>query len=158
MTPPPRIPRQIMQAISHGQHKALSPVRPLRRPASLPIEGYTTPRRTMITGGYAASLVASNGTAAVQIGPQGVGTVWYPASVAIATTSGAADVSTCALYIGPLALLTQIGGQSYAGGGDVIGISVPPVYPGYFLVAVWTGAKSGDLASMTVYGAMDALT
>lgn len=137
--------------------KSQKPVRPVLRPASTPQELYTGKRRTLITAGYASVLVAANGTATAVVGPQGVGTVWYPQQWAIATTSGAADTSTCTVYHGPLGLQTLIIGQSYAGGGDSGGMAVPPMFPGYFVVAVWAGAKSGDLASLTVYGQMDAL-
>jgi hypothetical protein len=93
----------------------------------------------------------------VQLGPQGIGTIWYPQSAAVATTTGAADASTVTFYIGPLALLTEVGSQSYAGGGDNVGLAVPAMHPGTFLVAKWAGGHSGDLATLTIYGLQDAL-
>lgn len=157
LTPWPRIPAQIRQSIGGSQHKALGAPVPLRRPGTIPVQAYGQTRRTPLTGGYGAVLVAADGTATVSVGPQGLGTVWYPQSAAIATTLGAADTSTCTLYLGPLGLETQIGGQSYAGGGDSIGVAVPPLWPGYFLWAVWAGATAGNLASLAVYGEMDSL-
>lgn len=137
--------------------KAQKPVRPLRRPMSVPQEFYTTRQRTLITGGYGSALVPASGTVTVTVGPQGVGTVWYPQQWAIATTTGAADASTCTIFHGPIGLQTLIIGQSYAGGGDSGGMAVPPMWPGYYVVATWAGAKVGDLASLTVYGQMDTL-
>lgn len=137
--------------------KARKPVRPVLRPASIPQEMYTGKQRTLITGGYQSVRVAANGTATVTVGPQGVGTVWYPQQWAIATTTGATDAATCTIYHGPIGLQTLVIGQSYAGGGDSGGMAVPPMFPGYFVVAVWSGATSGDLASLTVYGQQDAL-
>ena len=133
-----------------------APVRLLARPGTIPMQDYTVPRRTPLTGGYGAVTVAG-GTATVKVGPMGVGTVWYPQAAAIATSTGANDSSTCALYLGPLGLQTLIGGQSYAGGGDTIGLAVPPLWPGYFIWAVWSGATNGDLATLTVYGEQDSL-
>jgi len=133
------------------------------RPApATPPGAYQGTQRTTITGGYAAKVVPVGGTVTIYCGPAGVGTVWYPQAVVISTTSGAADVSTCALYLSPLqngatlAPSTQIGGQSYAGGGDTIGVAVPPVRPGLFIVAQWTGATAGDLAALQVYGEQSA--
>ena len=135
-----------------------------RRGAVIPQGMYQGQQQTLITGGYAAVTVTAAGTAIAKVGPQGVGTVWYPQAAAISTTTGANDASTCALYLSPLengaAVVpsTQIGGQSYAGGGDTIGLAVPPMWAGYFIVAVWTGAVSGDLASLAVYGTQQVLT
>lgn len=135
-----------------------------RRIDSTPQGAYTGHQQTLITGGYSAATVTAAGAAVVKVGPQGVGTVWYPQAAAISTTTGANDASTCALYLSPLengatvVPSTQIGGQSYAGGGDSIGLAVPPMWPGYFIVAVWAGAVPGDLASLAVYGTQDVLT
>lgn len=145
------------RAIEAQRLRATKPVRPLTRPGVIPVEAYTLHRHIPLTGGTGAAKVASDGSATITLGPQGVGTVWYPQSVAIATTTGAADTSTCTVYVGPLSLLSQIGAQSYAGGGDMIGLPVPPLFPGYFIVAVWAGAVSGDQATAAIYGEMDAL-
>jgi hypothetical protein len=133
-----------------------------RAAASTPQGSYTGSQQTVITGGYAAAVVPASGSVTVRVGPMGVGTIWYPQAAAISTTTGAADASTCALYLTPLengaqVPATQIGGQSYAGGGDTIGLAVPPMWAGYFIVAVWTGATSGDLASLAVYGTQQVL-
>jgi hypothetical protein len=135
------------------------------RPLSIPQGAYRGQApATPITGGYASVIVPASGTATAFCGPQGIGTIWYPQAAAISTTTGATDASTCALYLSPftntsmsLAPSTQIGGQSYAGGGDTIGLAVPPVRNGYYLIAVWTGAKSGDVAALQVYGTQRAL-
>jgi len=134
-----------------------------RAAPSTPQGAYTQVITSVITGGYAAEAVTAAGTVTIYCGPQGIGTVWYPQAIAISTTTGAADASTCTAYLSPLqngttlAPSTQIVGQSYAGGGDTIGIAVPPMRAGMFLVCVWTGAKSGDLAAMQVYGQQGAL-
>jgi len=120
--------------------------------------------RTVITGGYAAKTVPGSGVVTIYCGPMGLGTIWYPQAVAINTSTGAGDTSTCALYLTPLengsalAPSTQIGGQSYAGGGDTIGLAVPPLWPGLFIVAQWTGATPGALATMQVYGEQSVLS
>lgn len=128
------------------------------RPPTIPQGAYTQAPQTVITGGYVAGLIPASGTLVLAVGPAGVGTVWYPQSASISTTTGANDASTCAIYLSPLVNggspppSTQIGGQSYAGGGDTIGLPVPPIRPGQFVYAVWSGANPGDLAALQVYG------
>lgn len=156
LAPAPRIAPLIGQAIDRSQNYTTAAVRKLGRPGTIPMQDYATPRRTPIAGGYGSAIVAA-GTATVKVGPMGVGTVWYPQAAAIATTTGANDASTCALYLGPLGLQTLIGGQSYAGGGDTIGLAVPPLWNGYFIWAVWSNAVNGDLATLTIYGEQDSL-
>lgn len=157
LTASPRIPPLIGQSIGRSQHKS-GPARSQgRRPAAVPIGDYRGSIRTPLTGGYASGIVPASGVITLSCGPMGLGTVWYPQAAAIATSTGANDSSTCALYVGPLGLQTLIGGQSYAGGGDTIGLAVPPLWPGYYIWATWTGATKGDLATLTVYGEQDAL-
>lgn len=134
-----------------------------RRGGTIAQGAFTGSQKTVITGGYAALVVPASGSVTVRVGPQGTGTIWYPQAASISTTTGANDASTCALYLsplesGPLIPSTQIGGQSYAGGGDTIGLAVPPLWPGYFIIAIWTGATSGDLAALAVYGSQQVLT
>lgn len=141
------------------------------RPVSTPQGAYQRQTPMMpIVGGYAAVTLDISGSGRAFCGPQGVGTIWYPQSVAINTTSGAADNSTCTLYLSPMLshdlngllfvqdLQNQIGGQSYAGGGDTIGLSVPPMRNGYYIMAIWSGGTEGDIASFQVYGYQTALT
>jgi len=152
-----RIPWSMSRGVDAERRRALKPVTPRLRPATVPIEDYVDPVRGPLQGGYGAATVAADGTAKITLGPQGAGTVWYPQSAAIATTTGANDASTCTFFVGPLALLTYTGSQSYAGGGDNVGLAVPALFPGTFLVAQWSGAKTGDLATLTLYGQQDVL-
>jgi hypothetical protein len=110
-----------------------------------------------LTGGQAQTIVNGSGKATISVGPQGLGVVWYPSSVIISTSTGAADTSTAACYIGSIAAQNLQGGQSYAGGGDTIGISVTSMAPGQLLIVEWTGAVPGATAVMNVLGTMDAL-
>ena len=132
------------------------------RPPSIPQNLYTRRQRSPITGGYALTTVAADGSASITVGPAGVGTIWYPQAVAIGTTTGAADGSTCTLYLGPILdngkpQGQQIGGQSYNGGGDTFGVAIPPMWPGYFVGAIWAGGNPGDVAFFQIYGDMDTL-
>lgn len=129
------------------------------RPVTVPMNAYARHKQTLIAGGYATALVDANGNATAFCGPMSVGTIWYPQAVAISTTTGANDLSTAALYLSPQVNIadspvpsTQIGGQSYAGGGDTVGFSAPPMWQGYFIFVVWQGATPGDTAAMQVYG------
>jgi hypothetical protein len=151
-----RVPPALAAVIAAQRQLAAKPVTTRVRPATIGVEQYSQRVRVPLQSGYAQGTVAG-GTVTVQAGPAGVGTVWYPTQVAIATTTGAADTSTCTLYAGPLAALTQIGSQSYAGGGDSVGLSIAALFPGSFIVAVWSGAHNGDLAQLTIYGQQDCL-
>ena len=151
------IPYELARIIEAQYERATKPIRPMRRSYSAPIGAYTQTVRTDIPAGTGYATISAGGTATVQVGPQGIGTVWYPAVANIATSTGANDVSTCQLYYGPLSQLSAVSGTSYAGGGDSIGLSVPPLRPGYFIVAVWTGGTSGALASLQVLGSQDVL-
>lgn len=153
-----QIPAELLRIIGAQEQKATKPVTKYTRPYSAPMQQYTGRARTAIANGYGAATVSGSGTATVTVGPQGVGTVWYPMSAAISTTSGANDTSTCTLYLAPAQQPQLIIGQSYAGGGDSLGLGVPPLPPGYYIIAVWTGGHSGDLATLAVYGTQDALT
>lgn len=127
---------------------------PLR--ARPPVALYRHRIRTTLTNGTGQATVAG-ATATVRLGPQGLGTIWYPQAATIATTSGAADASTCTIYLGAQAVLPQIVGQSYAGGGDSIGLTSPPLTPGLFLIAVWVSAHNGDQATLVIYGDQEVL-
>jgi hypothetical protein len=116
-----------------------------------PVTGVT------LNGGQAQITVNGSGAATLKVGPQGLGVTWYPSSVIISTSTGAADSSTAACYIGAIAAQNLQGGQSYAGGGDTIGLSVVSMSPGDLLIVVWAGAVPGATAVMNVVGTQDVL-
>ena len=128
-----------------------------RRPRSVSMEAFAVVRRTQIgNNGIAGGRIGGAGTATIAVGPQGYGTRWYPNQLGVATASGAADASTVAFFLnvtGPGGFL----GQSYAGGGDQVGIAVPEMQPGDILYAVWSGGNNGDWCQLTVIGPMDVL-
>lgn len=126
------------------------------RPWSAPLHLYTSRVRTPIDDGT-GQVIVSGGVATVQVGPSGLGVRWYPVQGIIATTSGAADASTCTIYKGVIAASTQIGGQSYAGGGDTFGLAGLDLQAGEFLIAVWAGAKNGDIATLRILGVRSSL-
>lgn len=160
----PGIPRQIALILRAQYHEATKPFTPLTRPHTIPVQYYQTVVRTPIprSTGRGSALVPASGTISVSVGPSGLGTIWYPQLAAIATTTGANDNSTCALYVTgwntPVNPQDAINGQSYAGGGDSIGMAIPPIHQGECIKAVWTGGTNGDTATLTVYGDQDLLT
>ncbi|HEY1672513.1 MAG TPA: hypothetical protein VGG50_07335 [Streptosporangiaceae bacterium] len=160
----PRVPRGLHFQVARRQVSKLvfrpgwqgTGMQPIRRP---PVGRYSQVTRGVpLTGGQGTAKVSSGGTATVSIGPQGLGTVWYPAAANLATTTGAADNSTCIVYLGPAPIAVNQQGQSYSGGGDTIGLSVPSLTPGALLTAVWSGGHAGDTATLNIVGTMDALT
>ena len=130
----------------------------MRRTITVPPSAFTQPVTGIpLTGGQAQTTVGAGGTAQVSVGPVGLGVTWYPAQANISTTTGALDTSTCSVYIGSIAVANLQGGQSYAGGGDTVALSVPSMTQGDLLIAVWSQANPGDLATLNIIGTMDAL-
>jgi hypothetical protein len=120
---------------------------------STPIERYRPLIRVQIHGeGTGQAVVNALGAATVTVSPQGLGTKWYPVKADILTTSGVNDASTCQLFLGAQSVNTQIGGTSYAGGGDTFGLAGHVLAPGDLLIAVWAGGKPGDIATLRVTG------
>lgn len=131
----------------------------VRRPVSPGIELYTHRIRGIpLTGGQGQSRVANN-TATVQVGPQGLGTVWYPSQVTVSTTTGirtGLDTSVCNIYLGAAGTPTTLQGTIFGGNG-LLGVALPNLTVGLFIIAVWTGATNGDFCAVNAQGTMDAL-
>jgi hypothetical protein len=106
---------------------------------------------------YTQVVINGSGIAQLQLGPSGIGQRWRATYCQIATSTGANDASTCSIYLGPLAIGPLVGGQSYAGGGDSVGLPGAVMQPGDFLWALWTGGTPGAIASLAIYGDMSAL-
>jgi hypothetical protein len=130
--------------------------RAIPRPA---LETYTgVQRQVPLNDGQGSAFVSAGGSATVQLGPSGLGTVWYPAAVTISTTTGALDPSVCKIYAGPAGIQTPttLLGTIVGGGAGVLAAAVPPLPVGWLLVAVWTGGTPGDVAAVNVTGSKDA--
>ena len=127
-------------------------------PRSVPVTGFTDLQRRPITDGTGQAVVNGSGAAIVRVGPGHWGQTWYPVSADIATTTGALDTSTVQFFLGVISASSQIGGQSYQGGGDTMSWSSRPVQIGEQVFAVWSGATPGDLATLRVTGDEDVLT
>jgi hypothetical protein len=106
---------------------------------------------------YTASLPQNSLPATISVGPHGLGTTWYPVQCTISSSVGAADTSTCAVYLGSQVQQNLQGGQSYAGGGDVVALSVVSMTPGDLLIAVWTGGTPGSQVAVNVQGTQNVL-
>ena len=126
-----------------------------RRAARLGQELFTVPVRTLIQNGVGQQIVASNGKATVVLGPQGVGTRWYPAQIQVATSTGPTDTSTVSLYRDVIDPKQQLG-QTLQGGGDTLGFT-DEMQAGNLVYAVWMNANPGDLATLTIRGDQVAL-
>jgi hypothetical protein len=111
-----------------------------------------------LSGGQVQAQVPAGGALTLSVGPQGIGTVWYPAQATISTTTGPLDTSTCKIYLGtqgvPVALVATV----FPGGAGTAALAVPPMTPGQVLIFQWTGAHVGDIAAANIVGTQDALT
>lgn len=123
------------------------------------IEHYTAKATSIpIPNGVALGTIASNGTATLQVGPAGLGTVWFPASAVVSTTSGITDTSTVQVFVGPSGIPTTLQGTAYPGGAATIALAIPSMSPGLYVLAIWTGGHAGDQCSLNVTGTQNALT
>lgn len=126
----------------------------IRRPSSAPLEAFTGRLTQQIRPGEGtiSRLVPASGTLTLLLGPDGLGT-WYVSYCAISTTSGALDTSTAAVTTGPAVAQGIVpAGQSYAGGGDTVSLGGAVLACGEYVIVTWSGAKTGDLATLRVYG------
>jgi hypothetical protein len=129
-----------------------------QRPDPVPMQAYTKTVRAPIGNNGRLPGIIQGGAATIAIGPQGIGTRWYPKSVTIATQNGAADAGTAAGFFDTV--LGQPIFQSYACGGDTQGLAVPDMQPGDLLFVVFSNSSvpNGGWCSIVVIGDMDALT
>jgi hypothetical protein len=124
----------------------------------VPIEAYT--RRVSVPiaiDGQVTGTTGAGGTVSLQCGPQGVGASWSLDQAGIATSVGATDTATCAIYVGPQATPPYLVAQSYAGGGDAVGLAGYVLVPGEFVFAVWASGTAGSTAQLKVSGMKNAL-
>jgi len=130
------------------------------RPASPSITAFTGRQTGLpLTGGQNQAFASSGGEATVQVGPQGAGTVWYPAQATISTTTGMTtgiDTAICNVYLGaagtPITLLATV----FSGNG-LVAAALPNLTVGEFIIAEWSGATPGDACALNVQGLMSAL-
>lgn len=134
-------------------------LRPQWRPRSPAVQAYRNQASSQIAGyGVGQSLVTGSGAATVQVGPSGLGTLWYPQQAVLSTSSGVNDSSTAIAWLGPAgAVPANILFQSFSGGSDVQGIAVPVMQPGDFITCQWSGGHPGDVATLRIIGALTAL-
>jgi hypothetical protein len=106
---------------------------------------------------YTGAITGQSAPFTLTAGPQGLGTVWYPAQVTLSTTTGALDTSVASLYLGSQGVpITQVG-QVFSGNGTAA-LAIPSMSPGQVLIVTWTGGHAGDTAAFNIVGSMDALS
>lgn len=129
------------------------------RPRSPSVVLYQQTAQSQIGGyGVGQTVVSAAGSAIVQVGPSGLGTIWYPQQAVLSTTTGVTDSSTAIAYLGPPgAVAANILFQSFSAGADVQGVAVPMMQPGDFITCVWSGGHSGDHATLRIIGSLTAL-
>jgi hypothetical protein len=110
-----------------------------------------------LTGGQVQAIVPASGNLTLQVGPQGLGTVWYPTQVTISTTLGPADTAVALVYAGPLITPSTLVATVYSGNGT-ISLALPSMTPGQTVIVAWTGATQGNTAAASIVGTMDALS
>lgn len=111
-------------------------------------------------GSVYGGAITGQATAAVQLGPSGLGNLWYPTQITVATTTGittGTDTSVCNVYLGPQVSPLTLLGTVYGGNG-IVAAALPDIQPGQYLIAEWSSAVLGDTAVMNVQGSMDALS
>jgi hypothetical protein len=112
-----------------------------------------------LVGAQAVTQADANGNATAQIGPTGLGTVWYPVSAVVSTSSGPLDGSTCSVYVGPVQAATTLQGTLVASGGaGVVSLAIPQLTPGATIAAVWSNAQQGAICTLNVTGTTQVLS
>lgn len=109
---------------------------------------------------YKGTITGASLPLTLHVGPSAFGTAWQLAQASIGTTTGANDTSTAEFFAQPYgtpAAPFQVG-QSYAAGGDQVGLSGIKLVTGEFLFVVWTGANPGDTATLVLSGTQVVLT
>jgi hypothetical protein len=97
----------------------------------------------------------SEGTGTAQIGPSNPGEVWQPSVVSVSTDETTiTNEAQCKVYCGSSAIQScYVDGTLSGSTGDSTGnVSGQILYPGQYVIAVWTGGDSGVLATMNVQG------
>lgn len=110
-----------------------------------------------LTGGQVLGEIPAGGALTLSVGPQGLGTVWYPSQLTLSTTTGALDTSTALVYLGAQGVPTLLVGTVFSGNGTVA-LAIPSMTPGQLLIVSWSAAHPADQAAMNVIGTMDALS
>lgn len=129
----------------------------LRMNDPIPIGRYTKKITGVpLTGGQASAAIPAGGALTLQVGPQGLGTMWYPAQVTLSTTAGPLDTSTANVFLGVGGVPTAQVGTLFPGNG-VLALAVPPLQPGDFIIVQWAGGIPGNVAGLNIIGTMDAL-
>jgi hypothetical protein len=127
---------------------------PIRR---VPIAAYTGQISNVPLTGGQVQAKAGGATLTLTVGPQGLGTVWYPVQVTLSTSIGQLDTCTGTVYLGPQAIPISQVGAVFSGNGTVA-LAIPSMSPGQLLTIQWTNATAGELCSANVIGTMSALS
>lgn len=124
----------------------------------VPMSAYQTKATGVnLTGGQASGVMSAAGGLTLAVGPQGYGTIWYPAQVTLSTGLGQLDTATANVYLGVGGVPTQQVAQVFSGNG-VVALALPPMQFGENIIVVWSGGTSGEMASLNIIGTQDALT
>jgi hypothetical protein len=155
----PRIPRSYLHppagAYAPGLLRWGPAARPIRR---TPVQAHQLVRAVPLQPSTSQAIVSGAGAATCQLGPAGLGNLWYPTQVTLSTTTGintGLDSSVANLYLGPSGVATYLLGTVFGGNG-IVAAALPNIQPGLYLIAQWTGGVAADQATLNVQGVMDA--
>lgn len=157
--PPRRITPRVVPAIPAGTWRAAGNRFTKRRMNEpIPIGAYTQ-RITGVplTDGQAQGAMSGAGAITLSVGPQGLGTIWYPAQLTISTGVGVLDTAVALAYYGIGGVPVNLVGTVVSGNGT-IALALPPMQAGELIIVTWTGGTAGEVAAMNIIGTMDALT
>lgn len=129
------------------------------RAGRVPVQSYNQVVTPLpITGGQALLTIPGSGAAMATLGPTGLGTVWYPASVVVGTNVTPFDNSQVNVYVGPANVPTLLQGTIPYGGYGTVALAIPELTPGLYIIVTWSGATPGSQVSANVTGTMQALS
>lgn len=129
-----------------------------QRITATPVTRYTkTISGVPISGGQVQGTVPASGTISLSVGPQGLGTVWYPAQVTLSTSKGTLDTSTALVYLGAAGTPITLVATVFSGNGTAA-LAIPDMSPGQYIIVEWTGATPGNTVAANIIGTQQALS
>lgn len=113
--------------------------------------------RTQILDQSGSVVLDGSGNGTVKLGPSLPREKWIPDTASI-QTSLPNTAPLCTVYVGPTPTPAYNVDTSYLGSGDSTGrVSGYPLYPGYYVWAVWQGGSglAGAQATLRVFGSRE---
>jgi hypothetical protein len=99
----------------------------------------------------ASVVLDGNGNGTAQTGPGLPGVSWQPQTIAVQASTNNNEAE-CSVYLGIAAIASSLLGATSTGSTGDSTDCTATVWPGQYLIAVWTGGDPGATATMSIFG------